>query len=51
MRAVQSELKRLRTLGDEELVNAAKELGASYELVKKVAKEGSFLCPILRLVE
>jgi len=45
MRSVQSEIKRLTILGEEELVNAAKELGASYELVKQVAKDGKLPVP------
>lgn len=45
MRAVQSEIRRLTQLGDEELFNAAKELGASYELVRMVAKSGKLPVP------
>ncbi len=45
MRTMQSEIKRLTTLGDEELFNTAKELGASYELVRMVAKSGKLPVP------
>lgn len=45
MRAMQSEMKRLTTLEDEELYNTAKELGASYELVQMVAKSGKLPVP------
>jgi pyridoxal 5'-phosphate synthase pdxS subunit len=39
MRAVTSGLRRLGTLGDEELMTEAKTLGAPYELLRWVAKE------------
>ena len=45
MRCLQSEIKKLSVLGDEELVNAAKELGASYELVRKVALDKKLPVP------
>jgi pyridoxal 5'-phosphate synthase pdxS subunit len=45
MRAVQSAIRRLTTLGDEELMAEAKELGAPYELVKLVAKDGKLPVP------
>ena len=45
MRTVTSEIKRLGSLGEEELVTAAKELGASLELVRLVAKEGKLPVP------
>jgi pyridoxal 5'-phosphate synthase pdxS subunit len=45
MRAVQSAMKRLTVLGDEELMAEAKELGAPYELVKLVAKTGKLPVP------
>jgi pyridoxal 5'-phosphate synthase pdxS subunit len=45
MREVQSGIRRLTTLGDEELVNAAKELGSSLELVRMVAKNGKLPVP------
>jgi pyridoxal 5'-phosphate synthase pdxS subunit len=40
MRAIASEIKRLTTLGAEELMTAAKELRAPYELVREVAAAG-----------
>ena len=40
IRAITSEIRRLGTVGDEELMHEAKELGAPYELVKQVAREG-----------
>ncbi len=45
MRTMQSEIRRLSSLGDDELVNASKALGASYELVKMVAREGKLPVP------
>jgi pyridoxal 5'-phosphate synthase pdxS subunit len=45
MRAVQSALRRLTTLGAEELMAEAKELGAPYELVKLVAQTGKLPVP------
>ena len=45
MRAVQSTLRRLTTLGPEELMAEAKNLGAPYELVKLVAKTGKLPVP------
>ena len=45
MRTIVSEIRRLVAMRDEELVTAAKELGASFELVKKVAKEGKLPVP------
>ena len=40
MRSITSEMKRLTTLGSEELMTAAKELGAPYEIVREIAKTG-----------
>ena len=40
MRQITSEIKRLHTLGDDELATAAKELPAPLELVREVAKAG-----------
>ena len=40
MRAIVSQLKHLTTLGSEELVRAAKDLGAPLELVRQVAANG-----------
>ena len=45
MRAVQGAMRRLTTLGPEELMAAAKELGAPYELVKMVARDGKLPVP------
>lgn len=40
MRRMKKEMRELTTMGDEELMTAAKNLGAPYELVKMVAKTG-----------
>jgi pyridoxal 5'-phosphate synthase pdxS subunit len=40
MRRINSEIRRLGTLGQEELATAAKELGAPLDLVREVAREG-----------
>jgi len=45
MRAVQTGIKRLTVLGDEELVNEAKELGAPVELLREVKKLGKLPVP------
>jgi pyridoxal 5'-phosphate synthase pdxS subunit len=45
MRAVQSAIKRLTTLGEDEMMAEAKNLGAPYELVRLVAKEGKLPVP------
>lgn len=45
MRAVQSHIKRLTVLGDEELVTEAKKLGAPVELVREVKKLGKLPVP------
>jgi pyridoxal 5'-phosphate synthase pdxS subunit len=45
MRAVVSGMKRLTTLGDEELMTEAKNLGAPYELVRWVGKSGHLPVP------
>ena len=45
MRQVTSDMKRLTTLGEEELMTAAKDLGAPYELVRMVAAEGKLPVP------
>jgi pyridoxal 5'-phosphate synthase pdxS subunit len=45
MRAVMSAVRRLRTLGPEELMHEAKTLGAPYELVREVAAEGRLPVP------
>jgi len=45
MRKVQNQIKELTTLGEEELMAKAKELGAPYSLVKQVAKLGKLPVP------
>ncbi|UCC68973.1 MAG: pyridoxal 5'-phosphate synthase lyase subunit PdxS [Armatimonadota bacterium] len=45
MRAVQSETRRLTTLRSDELMAAAKELGAPYELVCQVSSAGKLPVP------
>ncbi|MBN1558963.1 pyridoxal 5'-phosphate synthase lyase subunit PdxS [candidate division KSB1 bacterium] len=45
MRAVQSGIKRLTVLGDEELVTEAKNLGAPVEIVREVKKLGKLPVP------
>jgi len=40
MRAITGEMKRLTTLADEELMAAAKEMGAPYDLVVEVSRTG-----------
>ncbi len=45
MRSVQGTMRKLTILGDEELMAAAKELEAPYELVKMVAQTGKLPVP------
>ena len=45
MRSVTDEMRRLTTLRPEELMTAAKDLGAPYELVRLVAQEGKLPVP------
>ena len=45
MRTVMSGIRRLTTLGDEELMTEAKNLGAPYDLVRLVAREGKLPVP------
>ena len=45
MRKVTGHIKRLTTLGPEELMTEAKELGAPYELVRWVAQNGRLPVP------
>src|SRR5579862_8049816 len=45
MRAIVSQMKKLTTLGEEELVHETKELGAPFELVAWVAKNGKLPVP------
>ena len=40
MRSITSEMKRLTTLGPEELMTAAKDLRAPYEIVREIAETG-----------
>jgi pyridoxal 5'-phosphate synthase pdxS subunit len=40
IRSITSQIRRLTTLGDEELMHEAKQLGAPYELVREVARAG-----------
>jgi pyridoxal 5'-phosphate synthase pdxS subunit len=45
MRAIVGHMKKLTTLGEEELMHEAKELGAPFELVRWVAKNGKLPVP------
>jgi len=45
MRGVMGGIRRLGVLGDEELMAEAKQLGAPYELVRRVASEGRLPVP------
>jgi pyridoxal 5'-phosphate synthase pdxS subunit len=45
MRALQTGITRLTMLGPEELMTEAKELGAPYEIVKMVARDGRLPVP------
>jgi pyridoxal 5'-phosphate synthase pdxS subunit len=45
MRAIVGQMKKLTMLGQEELVHEAKELGAPFELVEWVAKQGKLPVP------
>jgi pyridoxal 5'-phosphate synthase pdxS subunit len=45
MRSVQSAIRRLTTMGPEELMAEAKELGAPIELVRMVARDGKLPVP------
>ena len=45
MRVIVGQMKKLTTLGQEELVHEAKELGAPFELVEWVAKHGRLPVP------
>jgi pyridoxal 5'-phosphate synthase pdxS subunit len=42
MRSILSSIKRLSVMGSEELMSAAKELRAPYELVREIAETGKF---------
>jgi pyridoxal 5'-phosphate synthase pdxS subunit len=45
MRRVQSEIRRLATLTNDELMAAAKQLGAPFEIVQQVAQDGKLPVP------
>ena len=45
MRQLKHDIRQLTILGDDELMTAAKNLAAPYELVKQVAKEGALPVP------
>ena len=45
MRALQDEMRRLTTLGDEQLMSVAKDMGAPYHLVCYVAEHGELPVP------
>lgn len=45
MRTIQSEIRRITTLGEEELMTTAKELGAPYDLIKLIAQTGKLPVP------
>src|ERR1700732_3057677 len=45
IRAIVGQMKKLTTLGEEELVHESKELGAPFELVSWVAKHGNLPVP------
>ena len=45
MRMVQSDMRRITQLGDEELVNTAKEMGVSVDLLQYVKKHGKLPVP------
>jgi len=45
MRQVQKDVRRLTTLPDDELMAAAKEMGAPFEIVRQVAKTGKLPVP------
>jgi len=45
LRSINSQIKRLTVLGEEELMSEAKQLGAPYEIVRLVAREGRLPVP------
>src|SRR2546423_2437020 len=45
LRAINAQIKRLTVLGEEELMTEAKQLGAPYEIVRMVAREGRLPVP------
>jgi len=45
MRAIVSQMKKLTTMRDDELMREAKELGAPLELIRQIAKTGKLPVP------
>src|SRR2546421_4268392 len=45
LRAINAQIKRLTVLGEEELMTEAKQLGAPYEIVRLVARDGRLPVP------
>jgi pyridoxal 5'-phosphate synthase pdxS subunit len=45
LRSITSQIKRLTVLGEEELMTEAKQLGAPYEIVRMVARDGKLPVP------
>ncbi|MFL6274675.1 MAG: pyridoxal 5'-phosphate synthase lyase subunit PdxS [Blastocatellia bacterium] len=45
LRAITAQIKRLTVLGEEEMMTEAKQLGAPYEIVRLVAREGRLPVP------
>src|SRR5437016_2063683 len=45
LRSINSQIKRLTVLGEEELMSEAKQLGAPYEIVRLVARDGRLPVP------
>src|SRR5438105_1996899 len=45
LRAINAQIKRLTVLGEEELMSEAKQLGAPYEIVRLVARDGRLPVP------
>lgn len=45
LRSINSQIKRLTVLGEEELMTEAKQLGAPYEIVRMVARDGRLPVP------
>ena len=45
LRAINAQIKRLTVLGEEEMMTEAKQLGAPYEIVRMVAREGRLPVP------
>src|SRR5213082_474827 len=45
LRSINSQIRRLTVLGEEELMSEAKQLGAPYEIVRMVARDGKLPVP------